>query len=188
MDAWLWVVIVIAVIAALAAAYVVWDRRRRTHLQERFGPEYERTVAQADDRREAEKELAERERRHEELEIRPLSEAARARHADEWQAVQARFVDDPEGAVAEADRLVQVVMAERGYPTEEDFERRAADVSVEHPDVVENFREGHRLWTGYTAGESGTEDLRQAMVHYRSLFEELLDGGPGERPVDEEER
>jgi hypothetical protein len=186
MDTWVWVAIVVAVILVLAAAFAAWQKRRRTHLQERFGPEYERTVAEADNRRDAEKELAERERRHEELEIRPLSETARARHADEWQAVQARFVDDPEGAVGDADRLVQQVMAERGYPTDEDFERRAADVSVEHPQVVENFREGHRLWQSYSSGERGTEDLRQAMVHYRSLFEELLEGGPDERPVETE--
>jgi hypothetical protein len=108
-------------------------------------------------------------RRHDELELRPLTMAAMVRYREEWQDVQARFVDDPSGAVRTADGLIQSVMRERGYPVD-DFEQRAADVSVDHPNVVENYREGHRL-----AGSSDTEEQRQAMVHYRALFDELLE-------------
>jgi len=119
--------------------------------------------------------LRERRERREQLEIRQLSAEARSRYTAEWRAVQERFVDEPDTAVREADRLVQQVMADRGYPVDEDFERRAADVSVDYPDVVENFREGHRLVDEHEAGSSGTEPLRQAMVHFRSLFDELLE-------------
>jgi hypothetical protein len=185
MDAWIWIVIAIAVILAVALVMAVGARKRRTsQLQERFGSEYDRTVDEARDRRDAERDLLDRERRHEDLDIRPLSEAARTRYADAWQQVQARFVDDPEGSVREADRLVQQAMGERGYPMDDDFERRAADVSVDHPDVVENYREGHGLWRRYDEadGDGQTEDLRQAMVHFRALFEELLVTEPaGER-------
>jgi len=179
MDTWIWIVIALAVIAVVAAVLVLGGRKRRTsHLQSRFGSEYDRTIEQTSDRAEAESELLDRERRYEDLDIRPLSEAARERYGDEWEHVQARFVDDPEGAVAAADRLVQQVMSERGYPTADDFERRAADVSVDYPDVVENYREGHGLWDRYSRGDGDgqTEDLRQAMVHFRLLFEELLVG------------
>jgi FtsZ-interacting cell division protein ZipA len=170
MPGWAWVLIAVGVIVVIAL--VVWQalraRRSRT-LQERFGPEYGRTVERADDRREAEAELAARARRRDELEIRPLPSAARERYLQEWRQVQARFVDDPGGAVEEADTLIQSVMRERGYPVE-DFEQRAADVSVDHPQVVENYRSGHRL-----ARSGDTEDQRQAMVHLRSLFEELVE-------------
>ena len=179
MDAVLWIVLAIVVLAVLAIVAWAASRRRQTsHLQDRFGSEYDRTVESLDDRREAEQELREREQRHEELDIRPLPDAARGRYADEWQRVQARFVDDPEGAVNDADRLVRRVMDERGYPSEEDFERRAADVSVDYPDVVENYREGHGLWHRYRSsdGDGETEDLRKAMTHFRRLFDELLEG------------
>jgi FtsZ-interacting cell division protein ZipA len=170
MPGWVWAVIVIA--AIVIVALVVWQalktRRTRT-LQDRFGPEYDRTIERADDKREAEADLAARVKRRDELEIRPLSSAARDRYLDEWQHVQARFVDDPRGAVQESDALIQAVMRERGYPVD-DFEQRAADVSVDHPQVVENYRAGHRL-----AGSRDTEEQRQAMVHYRALFDELLE-------------
>ena len=177
MDTWIWILIALAVIAVVAAVLVLGGRKRRTsHLQSRFGSEYDRTIEKAGDRGEAESELLDRERRYEDLDIRPLSAAARQRYSDEWEHVQARFVDDPEGAVGDADRLVQQVMSERGYPTADNFERRAADVSVDYPDVVENYREGHGLWDRYSRadGDGQTEDLRQAMVHFRLLFEELL--------------
>ena len=179
MDAVLWIVLAVVVLAAIALIAWIVDRKRRTsHLQDRFGSEYDRTVETLDDRREAEHELREREQRHDELDITPLTAASRSRYADEWERVQARFVDDPEGAVGDADRLVKRVMGERGYPTDDDFERRAADVSVDYPDVVENYREGHGLWHRYRSsdGDGETEDLRQAMVHFRRLFDELLEG------------
>jgi len=169
MPSWAWIVIVIAAIVVTAA--VVWaamKSRRSRALQERFGPEYDRTVRATDDKREAEAELAARAERRDSLDIRPLTPAARERYLAEWQGVQARFVDDPEGAVRDADALIQSAMRERGYPVD-DFEQRSADISVDHPHVVENYRQGHRL-----AGGS-TEDLRQAMQHYRLLFEELVD-------------
>ena len=179
MDIVLWIVLAVVVLAAIALIAWAVDRKRRTsHLQDRFGSEYDRTVETLDDRREAEHELREREQRHDELDITPLTAASRSRYADEWERVQARFVDDPEGAVGDADRLVKRVMGERGYPTDDDFERRAADVSVDYPDVVENYREGHGLWHRYRSsdGDGETEDLRQAMVHFRRLFDELLEG------------
>jgi hypothetical protein len=162
---------VIAVAVIVVIAVVVWRslvaRRTRT-LQDRFGPEYERTLDRTDGRKEAEAELAARAKRREELDIRPLTTAARERYLDEWRRVQTRFVDDPSGAVTEADSLIQSVMRERGYPVD-DFEQRAADISVDHPHVVERYREGHRLRRG------DTEAQRQAMVHYRGLFEELVE-------------
>ena len=140
MNTWVW--IAIAVVAAIIIVGVLWSalRTRRTRsLQDRFGPEYDRELEKAGGRREAERELAEREKRHDELELRPLSDDARERYIEEWQATQARFVDDPTGAVSEADNLVQRVMRDRGYPVD-DFEQRAADISVEHPELVERYR------------------------------------------------
>jgi hypothetical protein len=174
MDAWIWVVLAIVVLAAIAAAVLVARQRRSRELREGFGPEYDRVVGETGDRGEAERELRERKERIEELEVRPLPDEARERYAEEWRLVQARFVDEPEEAVVEADALVQRVMADRGYPVADDFERRAADISVDYPDVVENFREGHRLVEAHGRGDGGTESLRRAMVHFRSLFDELL--------------
>jgi hypothetical protein len=169
MPGWAWVLVAVAVI--IVVALVVWKalRARRTRtLQGRFGPEYDRTVDRADGRREAEADLAARAKRRDELDIRPLPTASRDRYVEEWQHVQARFVDDPRGAVQEADTLIQSVLRERGYPVD-DFDQRAADLSVDHPQVVENYRNGHRLSTG------DTEEQRQAMVHYRALFDELVE-------------
>ena len=175
MPSWVWVLIAIAVVAVLAV--VVWQalaRRRTGRLQQQFGPEYDRTLDTTDSKRDAEAELQAREERRQQLEIRPLSQAARDRYLQSWQSVQARFVDDPGGAVASADSLIQSVMAERGYPVE-DFDQRAADVSVDHPQVVENYRHGHRLAQASADGSDSTEDLRQAMRHYRALFDELVE-------------
>jgi len=190
MPSWAWVLIGVAVVVVLAAA--VWQalaRRRTGRLQNRFGPEYDRQVADADSRRAAEAELQAREERRQRLEITPLSRAARDRYLQTWQVVQAQFVDDPRGAVAAADRLIQSVMTERGYPVE-DFDQRAADVSVDHPQVVENYREGHRLARASADGSDSTEHLRQAMRHYRALFDELVepasDEPTGRDPVDDE--
>jgi hypothetical protein len=172
---WVWVLIAIAAVVVLAL--VVWSalraRRRRT-LREGFGPEYDRTVAESPSRREAEAELAARRERREQLDVKPLSPEARDRYADSWQATQARFVDDPGGAIAEADVLIQRVMRERGYPVE-DFDQRAADVSVDHPEVVNNYRAAHGISIAHEREKASTEDLRQAMVHYRALFAELLE-------------
>jgi hypothetical protein len=186
MDAWIWIVIAIVVVVAIAVIAAATARKRRSEqLRERFGPEYGRTVEDTGDRREAERELRDREKEREDLDIQPLSAAARSRYAGEWQRVQAQFVDDPEGAVRSGDRLVQQAMGERGYPVDDgDFEARAATLSVDHGDVVQDFRQGHELWRRYDRGEGSTEDLRQAMVHYRSLFERLL----GREPVEEASR
>jgi FtsZ-interacting cell division protein ZipA len=178
MSSWLWVLIAIVVVAVLAL--VVWQalaRRRTGKLQQQFGPEYDRTLDKSDSKRDAEAELQTREERRQQLEIRPLPRATRDRYLQSWQAVQAQFVDDPRRAVASADSLIQSVMAERGYPVE-DFDQRAADISVDHPQVVENYRHGHRLAQASADGADGsdsTEGLRQAMRHYRALFDELLE-------------
>jgi hypothetical protein len=180
-PAWGWILIVIA--AALVAGVAVWllaSRKRTERLQDHFGPEYNRVASSAESKREAEAELARREERREELDIRPLPEASRARYVGEWQAIQAEFVDEPSRAVARADGLLQRVMAERGYPVEK-FDQRAADLSVDHPKVVENYREGHSLATKDHEDGSETEDLRQAMRHYRALFQELVESGSGQR-------
>jgi hypothetical protein len=176
---WGWVLIVVG--AAVVLAALVWSAvsaRRRKGLQERFGSEYDHTVADAPSRREAEAELSEREKRRQELEIRPLEPEARDRYAEQWRAAQERFVDDPAEAVGEADRLIQQVMRERGYPVD-DFEQRAADLSVDHPAVISNYRAGHGISIANERGKASTEDLRTAMGHYRELFTELLE----ERPV-----
>lgn len=174
MDAWIWIVIVIAVLLIALAAYVMASRRRTGALRERFGPEYDKTVGESGGRRAAESELKERVDRRQELDIRPLTSAAADRYAGEWRDVQARFVDSPGTAVGEADRLVIAVLRERGYPMD-DFEQRAADISVDHADVVENYRAAHGLSLANDQNRASTEDLRQAMVHYRTLFERLLE-------------
>jgi hypothetical protein len=175
MPGWAWALVVAG--ALVVVALVVWqgmNKRRTRELQGRFGPEYDRTLESAESKREAEAELKARAERRDELEIQPLTSAARERYLAEWQRVQARFVDDPEGAVRDADMTIQSVMAERGYPMD-DFEQRAADVSVDHPQVVENYRRGHRLARASALGDGTTEELRQAMQHYRLLFDELVD-------------
>lgn len=186
MDAWVWIVIVVVVLVIGVAAYLVATRRRTDALRQRFGPEYDKTVDEAGGRRAAEAELKDRVERRQDLDIRPLSPASADRYAGEWRDVQARFVDSPGTAVGEADRLVIAVLRERGYPVD-DFEQRAADISVDHADVVENYRAAHGISLANDAGRASTEDLRQAMVHYRTLFERLLDGntaGPtGTRPT-----
>jgi len=175
MPVWVWVLIGIGVVVLLAVlAWQALDRRRTSRLRGRFGPEYDRAVGTSESRREAESDLAAREERRERLEIRPLSAAACARYVDSWQVVQAQFVDNPSTAVASADSLIESVMAERGYPVE-NFEQRAADVSVDHPQVVENYRKGHRLAKASADGNGSTESLRQAMRHYRALFDELVE-------------
>jgi FtsZ-interacting cell division protein ZipA len=180
MDTWVW--IVIAVVVAAVVLGVVWSatRTRRTRsLKDAFGREYDRTVEHTGDQREAERELRERQKRHDELDIRPLSPEARDGYVRRWQSTQTRFVDDPKGAVAEADVLVQEVMKERGYPTD-DFERRAADISVEHPELVEKYRTADGIARASERNEASTEDLRHSVRHYRALFAELLEVRTGD--------
>jgi FtsZ-interacting cell division protein ZipA len=174
MSTWVWIVIAVVVVAVVLG--VIWAamRSRRTRgLQERFGSEYDRVAADAPSRRQAESELQERERRHEEFDIRPLSPEQRDNYQAQWQSIQADFVDDPSGSLAAADSLIQTVMRERGYPVD-DFETRAGDLSVDHPDVVENYRAGHGIAVAHERGKAGTEELRKAVQHYRALFEELM--------------
>jgi len=175
MSTWVW--IVIAVAAVIVVLGIVWSalRTKRTRgLQDTFGQEYDRTVDEAGGRRAAERELRDRQKQHDELDIKPLSPEARERYARRWQSTQSRFVDDPRGAVAEADQLVQEVMKERGYPSK-DFDRRVADISVEHPDLVEKYRTADGIARASEHGEASTEDMRHSVRHYRALFAELLE-------------
>ena len=170
----LWLVVVIAVAAAAVALWFVLRKRRSQQLQARFGAEYDRAVVAEGNARKAEAVLEARAKRVAALSIRPLSPTDAAKFDDAWRRIQARFVDDPRGAVTEADRLVGEVMAARGYPVG-DFEQRVADISVDHPDVVVNYRAAREIALHHSRGEATTEDLRQAMVHYRALFEDLLE-------------
>lgn len=174
MSTALMVVVVIAVLLAGAAiGYVVWQQTKSKRLRDRFGPEYDRTVEAHGDRAAAERELKERTQRHQELELHDLEPAERDRYAQEWTRVQEQFVDAPEDAVAAADRLVTTVMGDRGYPTE-GFDDRVAHLSVEHGRTLDHYRNAHEISSRAGGGEASTEELRQAMVHYRALFEELL--------------
>ena len=175
MSTWVWILIAAAAIVVVGA--IVWSAlkaRRTKTLQEGFGTEYDRTVAESPSKREAEAELTERQKRREQLDVQPLSPGSRERYVIAWQQTQARFVDDPADAVGEADTLIQQVMRERGYPVE-DFDQRAADVSVDHPEVANNYRAAHGISVAQSRGNATTEDLRQAMKHYRALFDELLE-------------
>ena len=171
------ILIVAVVVVAAIIAFAVWSasRKRRTaELKDRFGPEYDRTVERADDTRAAEADLEARREHREQLDIQPLAPASRDRYLAGWREVQARFVDSPPLAVQQADELVIQVMRERRYPVD-DFEQRAADVSVDHPHLVEDYRQAHRVSVANDRGQAETEDLRRAMVHYRNLFEDLLE-------------
>jgi hypothetical protein len=164
---------IVLVVAVLAWLYV---RRRETTtaaLRQRFGPEYERAVREQGSERRAEAQLADREKRVERFKIRDLDPTERECFSGQWHALQSRFVDDPKGAVTEADALVSLLMQARGYPVG-DFDQRAADISVDHPRVVTNYRSAHEVALRLGKGEASTEDLRTAMIHYRSLFEELV--------------
>jgi hypothetical protein len=167
-------VLVIAIIVIAAIAFVNSRKKRRLQLRERFGPEYDRVLKQEGDPRKAEGVLEFRQKRREKFKIHPLSAADRSSFAVRWNEVQARFVDDPRGAVTVADSLVTDVMQARGYPIGE-FNQRAADLSVDYPLIVENYRAAHGIALRHGEGKASTEDLRQAMVHYRLLFQELLD-------------
>ena len=166
------VIAVIAVVAIAVAAYFYWQYRQSKHLQSRFGPEYQRTIDEIGNRRQAEATLHKRETRVEKFNIRDLTPEERARYTASWRKIQAEFVDNPSEAVSRADELLGAVMSARGYPVS-DFEQRAADLSADYPTVVQNYRAGHDTALRHRRGEANTEDLRQAMIHYRALFDEL---------------
>ncbi|MFB9239260.1 hypothetical protein ACFFWC_27635 [Plantactinospora siamensis] len=169
------IVVIVVVLAVLVGVVVVAGRRRA--LRNRFGPEYDRVVAEQDSRSAAERELRERERRHAELTLNPLSEESRERYASAWEEIQARFVDEPSEAVGAADELVTRLVAERGYPTE-NYEDQLAHLSVEHARTLTNYRDAHEINLANARGEASTEQLRQAVVHYRALFADLLGADP----------
>jgi hypothetical protein len=164
----------VVIVVAGITAWLFLRKRRSERLRAQFGgSEYDRAVKEDGNRRHAEAGLKERTARVESLNIRPLASGDRARFVESWRRVEARFVDGPGGAVTEADQLLGDVMSTRGYPVS-DFEQRAADISVDHPLVLENYRTAHEIALRQTKGQANTEDLRQAMIHYRTLFEELV--------------
>ncbi len=168
------VAIIVAVIVVVigAIAFAVLQKRRSEKLRQHFGPEYDRAVAEGGNKRIAESRLEERTERVKKFHIRPLTVEDRARFTEQWDRVQAHFVDAPAGAVAEADQLIGDLMATCGYPVG-DFEQRAADISVEHPIVTQNYRSAHDIAVRQAKGQASTEDLRRAMIHYRALFDDL---------------
>jgi hypothetical protein len=173
MTTWMWILILIAALVIVGLIAVAGKKRRTAALRQRFGDEYERTVQARDDRRAAEAELLGRQKKRAQLDIRPLSEQERGRFAEDWHAGQERFVDEPANAVETADSLVGQVMRARGYPMD-DFESQSDLLSVDHPTVVENYRFAHAIYVRSQTQQASTEDLREAMLRYRSLFDELL--------------
>lgn len=168
------IAIIVAIIVLVVGAIIVFVQRRRTEkLRTRFGPEYERSIAESGDRRRAEAQLEKRAERVEKFHLRPLAAEDRSRFTEQWDRVQAHFVDAPAGAVSEADQLLGDIMATCGYPMG-DFEQRAADISVDHPVVVQNYRAAHDIAIRQAKGQATTEDLRRAMIHYRALFEDIV--------------
>jgi hypothetical protein len=172
MGSLIWFIVVVVIVLAIVGL-VMTAKQRRHSLQERFGPEYDRSVETAGGRRQAERELRDKAARRDQLDIRPLSAEARERYADEWALVQEGFVDEPGDSVDQADALVVRVMRERGYPVD-DFETRTDMAAVDHPDVVEHYRAAHKIRTANRTGDADTEALRVAVVHYRWLFDALL--------------
>src|ERR1700691_5761 len=173
------IVVVVLVAAALVVGLMTAQRRRR--LQQRFGPEYDRLVDEHDSKRKAEAELTQREKRVRDLDIRPLTDSARARYAAQWADIQEQFVDMPADAVSASQVLVSTVMAERGYPTD-DRDQVLADLSVEHASTLEHYRAAEQISAAGTDGSASTEALRKAMIHYRALFRDLL-GEPAQEPA-----
>ena len=168
------IVLSVILIAAVGIAAVIFLKKRKTKkLRTRFGPEYARAVQESGGRRQGEAGLQEREKRVEGFAIRPLEPTDRERYIASWHKVQAQFVDDPKSSVTEADRLLGEVMSTRGYSVS-DFEQRSADISVNHPLLVGNYRTAHEIAVRHASGQASTEDLRQAMIHYRALFDELV--------------
>ncbi len=177
MDTWVWIGIVAAIVIVVALIAWAATRKRRTdELRDRFGPEYDRALSRDGSRREGESELRERVERHDALNILPLSPDTASRYRQEWRDVQMRFVDAPEESLRRADGLITEVMQRRGYPMS-DFEQRSADLSVDHAQTVQDYRAAHAVSVQTSRGQASTEDQRQAMVHYRALFDDMLGTG-----------
>jgi len=177
------ILLLVVIVLVLAVAVVVgWRVQRRRSLQRTFGPEYDRVVANEESRAAGERELRERERRHAELELRALAPAEREQFTQQWRAVQEQFVEDPAGAVVAGDELVTRLVAARGYPTE-NYEDQVAYLSVEHARPLANYRDAHDIYLRGQRGQASTEDLRQALVHYRALFADLVEADPMASPA-----
>jgi hypothetical protein len=175
METWEWIAFVVSAgVAVLLIAVLATRARRSSRLRERFGPEYDRAVS-ASGHRAAERRLSEVEKKHDELEVRPLPAAAKERYLEEWRHAEVRFVSDPRDATRAAERVVLRVLEDRGYPVDGDSEEQAAHVAVDHPDVVERYRHGHAMLENADGGES-TENLRKAMIDFRTVLDELLEG------------
>ncbi len=176
LDTQTWIILAAVVVLGLVAlgAWLFYQKKQSHKLQEHFGPEYGRTVNELGSRTKGESELKAREKRVERLDILPLAPSEAARFTEAWQALQSRFVDNPKGVVVQAEQLVRELMEKRGYPMG-DFERRAGDISVDHPDVVANYRSAQAIAVRDQQGSADTEELRKAVVHYRALFDELLE-------------
>ena len=181
------VVAVVVIVAIVVVGYQMARQNRTKRLRDQYGPEYERALDQSDNQREAESELRDRSKRHEKLELRSLDSSEREDFERRWSRVQGEFVDDPKSAVRDADRLVVEVMSARGYPVD-DFDRRADDLSVSHPEITQRYREASRIAQANEDGTVDTEDLRQAVTSYRALVMALLDDGDGSRPSDGDRR
>lgn len=178
------VIVLIGVAAGIVAALALRPMWRSRRLRSTFGPEYDRTVQESENRRTAERELAERERRHQELQLRELSDQEKKRYEMEWARVQEQFIDDPPQALGAADRLVMAIMSDRGYPTQS-YEQQVADLSVAHAEPVGHYRTAHDIAARAAGGSASTEDMRTAIVHYREMFQDLLVGaGHGTHSTD----
>jgi hypothetical protein len=171
------IVLIIVVLVIIAAVVFGVQAGRRKKLQSTFGPEYDKVVADTGSRSDGEKELREREKRHAELELTPLTSEAQAKYAADWEEVQIKFVDDPAAAVGTADDLVTRLITDRGYPTG-DYDEQLANLSVEHATTLQHYRDAHEISERNRNGAADTEDLRQALVHYRALFADLLGADP----------
>jgi LPXTG-motif cell wall-anchored protein len=184
MNTQTWMILAGVVVLALIAfaAWFFYQKKQSHRLQQRFGPEYGRTVEELGSQTKAESELKAREKRVERLNILPLAPSDAARFSETWRVLQGRFVDDPKGVFVQADQLVRELMSKRGYPVG-DFERRAADISVDHPAVVDHYRAAQAIAVRNERGEADTEELRKAVVHYRALFNELLEVQEGKEEI-----
>ncbi|NUS44610.1 MAG: hypothetical protein HOQ24_13095 [Mycobacteriaceae bacterium] len=176
MSTGIWVLIAVAAVILAAVIVTLLPLRRRMQLRSRFGPEYDRAVEQSGDRRTAEHELAQRERRHADLDLHDLSAEQKRHYAGRWALVQERFIDDPQESLTEADRLISSILGERGYPTG-GFDQQVADLSVEHAAALDHYRAAHAV--ANHRDSASTEDIRGAIVHYRELFHDLVGAEAG---------